>query len=227
MFSNLLESKPNAQRSLGGTLVSAVTHAAVIVLAIQATLHAGERKVDPATKVNYAEVKDDAPKPPKVQQVQVAPPPKGFQTLTAPVNIPDVLPEIDLTRPPTNDRDWLGVGAPGGRDSGKVVTAHADTHIFYESEVEKPVMGAPGSPAPRYPELLKSAGVEGEVVASFVVDTLGRADASTLKLLKSTNELFGAAVRTALPSMRFLPAEVGGRKVRQQVQQPFVFAIAK
>ena len=226
MFSNLLESKPKAQRSLGGTLVSVVTHAGVIVLAIQATLHAGERKDDPETKVHYAQVKDDTPKPPKVQQVVVAPP-KGFQTLTAPVNIPDVLPDIDLTRPPTNADQWTGVGAPGGRDSGAVVTAPKDNHVFYESEVEKPAMSAPGSPAPRYPELLKSAGVEGEVIASFVVDTAGRADVSSFKVLRSTNELFVSAVRTALPSMRFLPAEVGGRKVRQQVQQPYVFAIVK
>lgn len=227
MFSNLLESKPKAQRSLGGTLVSMVVHAGVIVLAIQATLHAGERKDDPTTKLVYAQVKDDALKAPKVKQVLVAPPPKGFQKLTAPVNVPDMLPEIDLTRPPTNAGDWTGIGAPGGRENGPVVATASDNHVFYESEVEKPVMSAPGSPAPRYPELLKSAGVEGEVVATFVVDTLGRADASTLKFLKSTNELFGAAVRTALPSMRFLPAEVGGRKVRQQVQQPFVFSIAK
>ena len=33
--------------------------------------------------------------------------------------------------------------------------------------------------------------------------------------------------RTALPSMRFLPAEVGGKKVKQLVQQPFVFNIMK
>jgi protein TonB len=227
MFSNLLESKPKAQRSLGGTLVSVVAHAGVIILAIQATLHAGERKDDPATKIHYAEVRDDSPKPPKVQQVQVAQPPKGFQTLSAPVNIPDVLPAIDLTRSPTNADDFSGVGAPSGRANGVIVAAPGDNHVFYESEVEKPVMGAPGSQAPRYPELLKGAGVEGEVIASFVVDTTGRADPSTLKILKSTNELFGAAVRAALPAMRFLPAEVGGRKVRQQVQQPFVFAIVK
>jgi protein TonB len=226
MFSTLLESKPKVQRSLSGTLVSIVAHAGVIVLAIQATLHAGEQKDDPETKVQYTQVKDDTPKPAKVQQVMVAPP-KGFQTLTAPINIPDVLPEIDLTRPPTNPGDWTGVGAPGGRDSGTVVTAPQPNHVFYESEVEKPVMSAPGSPAPRYPELLKSAGVEGEVIASFVVDTAGRADLTSFRILKSSNELFGAAVRTALPSMRFLPAEVGGRRVRQQVQQPFVFSIMK
>jgi protein TonB len=39
--------------------------------------------------------------------------------------------------------------------------------------------------------------------------------------------LFAAAVRTALPTMRFLPAEISGKKVRQQVQQPFVFNVIK
>lgn len=227
MFSTLLESKPRAQRSVGGTLVSIVTHAGVIVLAIQATLHAGEKKHDSTTPVQYAEVQDDAPKPPKVRQLQLAPPPKGFQTLTAPVNIPDALPEIDLTRTPTNAGDFTGVGAAGGRDSSIVVKVHDGTQVYFESQVEKPAMSLAGSPAPRYPELLKAAGVEGEVIASFVVDTTGRADLSSFKILKSTNELFGAAVRTALPSMRFLPAEVGGKKVRQLVQEPFVFTIVR
>lgn len=181
MFSNLLESKPRAQRSLGGTLVSMVTHAGVIVLAIQATLHAGERKADPETKVHYAQVKDDTPKPPKVQQVVVAPP-KGFQTLTAPVNIPDVLPDIDLTRPPTNPDQWTGVGAPGGRDGGTVAAAPQPSHVFYESEVEKPAMSAPGSPAPRYPEMLKSAGVEGDRNREIAAGALALSD-RTLRIL--------------------------------------------
>ena len=55
----------------------------------------------------------------------------------------------------------------------------------------------------------------------------GGAGAGPFRGLKSSHELFPAAVRNALPSMRFLPAEVGGRKVKQLVQQPFTFAIAK
>jgi protein TonB len=58
-----------------------------------------------------------------------------------------------------------------------------------------------------------------------VVDTSGRADMNTFKVLKSTNDLFSAAVRSALPRMKFFPAEVGGHKVRQLVQQPFTFNI--
>jgi protein TonB len=65
------------------------------------------------------------------------------------------------------------------------------------------------------------------VIVSFVVDTAGRADVRSLTILKSTHELFAAAVRAALPGMRFIPAEAGGKKVRQLVLLPFAFTIIK
>ena len=229
MFNNLLESKAKKQKSPGGVFVSAVLHVLIIFLAVKATLNAGQKKEKIEQKVDFVEVKKDEPPPPKEKppEVQVAPPPKGFQTLTAPVNIPDVLPDIDLSKKVTNEADFTGKGQAGGRDKGVVGAAPVENQTYFEYQVEKPVMAVPGSPAPRYPDILKSAGVEGEVVVAFTVDTTGRADVSTLKILKSTHELFAAAVRTALPSMRFLPAEVGGKKVKQLVQQPFVFNIMK
>jgi protein TonB len=88
-------------------------------------------------------------------------------------------------------------------------------------------MQAPNSATPQYPDILRQASVEGDVLATFVVDTTGRADVSTFKVLRSTHDLFTTAVRQALPRMRFIPAEVGGRKVKQLVQQPFTFAIVR
>ena len=92
---------------------------------------------------------------------------------------------------------------------------------------EKPVAPVPGTGSPRYPDILRSASVEGEVLAQFVVDTTGRVEVATFKVIRKSHDLFEAAVRSALPNMRFLPAEVGGRKVKQLVQQPFVFALQK
>jgi protein TonB len=229
LFNNLLESKAKKQKSPGGVVVSFILHVLLIVLAVKATLNAGQKKEKRDEKVDYVEVKKDEPPPPKEKapEVTVAPPPKGFQTLTAPVNIPDVLPDIDLSKKVTNEADFTGKGQAGGREKGIVGAAPVENQTYFEYQVEKPVMAVPGSPAPRYPDILKSAGVEGEVVVAFVVDTTGRADVSSLKILKATHELFAAAVRTALPSMRFLPAEVGGKKVKQLVQQPFVFNIMK
>lgn len=99
--------------------------------------------------------------------------------------------------------------------------------VFFEFQVESPVSVAESGSQARYPDILRQAGVEGEVLAQFVVDTSGHAEASTFKALKSTHQLFTEAVRTALPGMRFVPAQVGGRRVRQLVQQPFTFAIAE
>jgi TonB family protein len=96
---------------------------------------------------------------------------------------------------------------------------------LFEFQVEDPVTAAAGSGAPRFPDLLRQAGVEGEVLVQFVVDTTGAADPTSFRVLKSTHELFSDAVRSALPTLKFNAARVGGRKVKQLVQQPFTFAI--
>lgn len=98
---------------------------------------------------------------------------------------------------------------------------------YFEFQVEKPASFVAGSAQPKYPAMLKSANVEGEVLAQFVVDTTGRADVNTFKVLKSTHEQFTQSVRQALGDMRFTPAEIGGHKVKQLVQQPFTFGISK
>jgi TonB family protein len=98
---------------------------------------------------------------------------------------------------------------------------------FFEFQVDKPVTTAPGSASPRYPQILRQAGVEGEVLVQFVVDTDGRAEPATFKVLRSSHDLFAASVAKALPAMRFIPAEFRGRRVRQLVQQPFAYTIAR
>ncbi len=97
---------------------------------------------------------------------------------------------------------------------------------YFEFQVEKPVTRAENSVTPKYPEILRNAGVEGEVLVSFVVDETGVADPASLKVIRSTHELFATAVRQALPEMRFTPAEIGGKKVKQVVQAPFSFSLA-
>jgi TonB family protein len=103
------------------------------------------------------------------------------------------------------------------------------THMTYFSfQVEKPARMLPETPTPVYPDKLRRAGIEGNVEAEFTVDTTGRVDqAAGIKITDATNDLFAAAVRSALPSMRFYPAEISRHKVRQLVQQPFTFMIRK
>ena len=112
-------------------------------------------------------------------------------------------------------------------DAGRGPTVVSSNQTFFEFQVEQQVTPVPGNPAPRYPDLLRTANVEGEVLAQFVVDTLGYPVMGTFKVLKSSHDLFTAAVKSALPNMRFRAAEVGGKKVKQLVQMPFQFNLAK
>jgi protein TonB len=237
MFNNLIESKPKKQRSTGGMVVSVIAHALLITGAVYGTLQAKEKLEKPKQeKVEFVEMKKkEEPPPPKEEPkplpkdvVAAPPPPKGFQILTAPIKVPDVLPDIDLNKKVTDEADFSGKGVAGGRDKGVVGGTAVNTdQPYFEYQVEKQVSTASGSPQPRYPEMLKSANIEGEVMAQFVVDTTGRADMSTFKVLKSSHDGFTAAVKNTLPNMRFYPAEIGGRKVKQMVQQPFTFALTK
>ena len=237
MFNNLIESKPKKQRSTGSLVFSGIFHALIITAAVKGTLLAKEKLEKPkAEKVEFVDMaKKKEPPPPKEEpkpipkeQVAAPPPPKGFQVLTAPIKVPDVLPDIDLSKKVTDEADFSGKGVVGGKGNGVVGgTAPVSDQPYFEFQVEKQVQTNPNSPQPRYPDMLKSANVEGEVLAQFVVDTTGRAEMNTFKILKSSHELFSSSVKNVLPNMRFYPAEIGGRKVKQQVQQPFTFALTK
>lgn len=237
MFDNLIESRAQKQKRAGGTFLSLVVHAVIITAAIYGTLHASEALEKPkAEKVDFVTVKKDEPPPPKEQPkpppdvVMKAPPPKGFQVLTAPIKIPDVLPDIDLSKKVTNENDFTGKGVAGGTQNGVVggtPQSINENQTYFDYQVEKQVAPYPNNTAPRYPDMLRSANVEGEVLAQFVVDTTGRADMGTLHILKSTHDLFTSAVKTSLPNMKFYPAEVGGKKVKQLVQMPFTFSLTK
>lgn len=237
MFNNLIESKAKKQKRLGGSTVSILVHAGIIAGAVAITADAGFKDEGiKEEKVDFVEVKKDEPKPPEPEKpppppdaVAAPPPPKGFQVLTAPIEIPDVIPDIDLSKKVTDEADFSGKGVAGGIAKGdasiKTAPIQQGDQPYFDFQVEKPVVMAPGASGPAYPEMLRSAGIEGTVLAQFVVDTTGRADMSTFKVLRSDNDLFSNAVKTALGRMRFLPAEVGGRKVKQLVQQPFQFSL--
>jgi bla regulator protein blaR1 len=101
-----------------------------------------------------------------------------------------------------------------------------DRQTYFEFQVEHQAQPLANNPRPRYPDMLRSAHVEGEVLAQFVVDTTGRPVVSTLKVLKSTHDLFTNSVRLAVPMMKFSPALVGGKAVKQLVQMPFQFSLS-
>lgn len=113
-----------------------------------------------------------------------------------------------------NSVNILGADAPLGR-------------VYRMVEVDSVALRDTASVAPEYPESLQRRGIEGWVVARFVVDTSGAVIPRSVQIVSSTSSDFTKAVTTALPQMRYRPAVRRGRVVRQEVEQEFRFRVAR
>jgi hypothetical protein len=139
---------------------------------------------------------------------------------------------------------------------GACVTAPApatttDSVVWHRMSIERPPMPLPGSPSPDYPAGRVTNGKRGRVVMHLEVDSAGRVDSATARVVTSDDPAFSAAVRAILPLIRYEPARMVtvecamsggqpvmenrapkcrdvpgsvGRPVRAQVRQQYDFA---
>ncbi len=222
----LIESRRRRDRgkSIGVGVVSLVVHAAVIAGAIIATLSAGRvdtgAKVD-TTMVYLPQARQQQQKPPEPQPANLSMPLRGFQTVVAPTEIPSDIPPVNLQET-FNPKDYSGIGVEGGVAEGIVPTGE----VYLEAIVEeKPaVLSAPEA---RYPELLRQAGIQGRVVIQAIIDTTGRAEPNSIKIVRSPNPGFDEASRNWMLHAFFRPARVHGRAVRVLVEVPIDFRITR
>ncbi|HZS62607.1 MAG TPA: energy transducer TonB, partial [Gemmatimonadaceae bacterium] len=125
-----------------------------------------------------------------------------------------------------DNRSGIGLGRKGN-DLPSVdfpdIDALPSGKVYVDAEVDREVQRDPTSAAPEYPPYLMENRIEGSLTVEFVVDTTGSADSTSLKVIHSSHPAFEQSLRTALPHMRFVPAELGGRLVRQWVRQEFRF----
>ncbi|WP_434478605.1 energy transducer TonB [Gemmatimonas sp.] len=234
MFSTLLESQSKMPRRTAGSIASVLLHAGIVGALVAATANAAVRTAHDRleTRVIFQPTPPPAQTPPPAVSANTprvytnAAPALGTPSLSVVVDIPIGIPPVDLSRAPTNENDFGG-GPRGSQNgiSGGDRSLRSDADFYFEGQVEKPVMSLPGTAGPAFPDMLRAAGVEGQVLAEFVVDSMGRATMETFTVLKSDHALFTNAVKTSLARMRFLPAEVGGRRVPQLVQQTFQFML--
>jgi protein TonB len=80
-------------------------------------------------------------------------------------------------------------------------------------------------PTPAYPDLLRQAGIQGQVVLEAVVDSTGRVLGESIVVVSASNPAFVAPARQALARTLFRPARVGGKAVRMRVRLPFEFTL--
>lgn len=127
---------------------------------------------------------------------------------------------------------WSREGERKQKKPKKPVTATqlaemvASLKLYTSDQVDVPARSDSLSrPQPQYPETLLFTGVPGQVLAEFVVDTLGHVELDTFGVISSTNPKFTQAVQRVLPEWAYAPAMLNGKRVRQLVQQPFNFVV--
>ena len=232
----LPESQRSRRRSPGGALASVTLHAALIALAVVATAQGRDAAAarpettpvvyrtmpaEPAPPVSSPSARGGAMGAPRPAERRVAPP----------LTVPGELPPIAL---PSTGEIVVGVRVPGPSFDGPGVAPPGDVgpglasgdgplpaHLVDRAAAPRVVV------TPRYPESLRARGLEGEVVARYVVDSTGRVRDGSVEIVAATNDLFADAVRQALARTRFVPAEHAGRPVAQLVEQRFEFRIGE
>lgn len=195
-------------------LVSVATHTGLVVAAL-----AGARRVSPAARpilVLPESALVVAPGP-------AAPVAPVVDRITAPLPDPDPLtlpplPGVPILQPATIAIPGAGGGTPitglGGGDPGFVPEALAD---------EPPALLS--APVPAYPPLLRQAGIQGSVVVRAVVDTMGRAEPTSLHIVDSPNPGFDRVALDCVRQALFRPGRVRGRAVRVLVSVPVHFTL--
>ena len=224
MFDVLIESKrkTNRKKGFGVGFVSLTLHTALIAGAVYATLHAGQ--TDTAVKVDTAMVylqQEQQQKPPEQQPVQLDVPLKGFQTVIAPEVMPTNIPPVNLSEK-FDPKDYSGSGVEGGIATGIVPTGN---EVFMEAIVEEKPSVLSGL-QPQYPELLRQAGIQGRVMVQAIIDTTGRAEPPSVKVVSSPNPGFDQPAKTYVLKALFRPARVHGRAVRVLINIPIDFKIS-
>lgn len=76
---------------------------------------------------------------------------------------------------------------------------------------------------PQYPFEMRRAGIAGEVVVDFIVDTNG--DVQNAYALRSSQREFESAAVQAVSKWKFKPGRKGGRDVPTHMQVPIVFTL--
>ncbi len=210
----------------------------IIGLLVSALLHGGvlfsekflkyepppKKKAEEVTTIEVIEMprlEPDEPEPVDLSDEPVdvpdfAPP---MQTDLPQIATPDSFVQKVQPPPPDNVKPAAGIIA---------IPENRDTNRFKGMEVFD-IANLDQQPVPRfqarpqYPFEMRRAGIAGEVVVDFIVDSKG--DVQNAYAIRSSQREFEAAAVQAVSKWKFRPGRKGGRNVNTHMQVPIVFTL--
>ncbi len=142
--------------------------------------------------------------------------PTQVPTTIPPVEVATAGPLVPIGAQALAHRELWGT-APGGQQ-------HPVDSLHLAGEVDEPVEVIRAR-QPVYPAALAAAGVNGVVRLEFVVDTAGRGEPGSVRVISSTTGAFEQAAIDAVLGSEYRAARVRGVAVRQLVHQQIVFRV--
>lgn len=225
MFQVLIESSGRrVQPESRWTLGSAVIHAALVTGAIALTATAPQvsnpEPIPTDPPIYVAPAQPIAPADAGARHGLPAPKAPAPLDISVP-SVPTFEPALPFTQGTVPGADPFARSIP----ATSVPVAAPTAGIHTREHVDRVVVPDPRNPAPDYPDGLRAAGVAGEVLVTFVVDTVGRVEEESVRVLTATHSQFADAVLRWLRRTRYTAAEIGGVRVRQLVQQRVDFTL--
>lgn len=110
------------------------------------------------------------------------------------------------------------------RTSSPPVTLRIASDVYGLAELhERPHVTS--APVLSYPADLLLARVAGRVIVEAVIDTTGRVEAASARVVESSDPRFNQAAKDYIGAARFTPGRVAGRAVRVRLQMPVEFKL--
>jgi protein TonB len=201
-------------------IVSTATHVAIVLLLVVGSGHVSDVLDRIDQTLTFLIPPDKAPPPVETKL--------SFASIGGRRDTPGTESRVRRESPDgrINKLEIAGAMTVGDQSSPAVQTDSPD-NAYSVVEVDSMATVDINSAAPSYPKALMEKGIEGYATMRFVVDSTGSIDLGTVQPLDATHPEFVTAVREAMPRMRFRPAKMGDRPVRQLAEQLFKFQIQR
>ena len=108
-------------------------------------------------------------------------------------------------------------GAAPRACSSRLAVVEVDTTVDAATMNPSQFLRPRSAGGPRYPTDLRDQRVQGDVRATFVVDTLGRVVRGSSGILEESHPAFGQAVCTFLNTAAFAPVVIDGKRVAVRI----------
>ncbi len=104
------------------------------------------------------------------------------------------------------------------------ITLHIAGDVYGEAEVQERPHLTSGPPV-SYPAPLLLSRISGRVVLEAVIDTTGRVEDGTLRVIESSDARFNQPAKDYARAARFTPGRIAGRAVRVRFEMPVEFKL--